>query len=435
MIPGPGWVGDAGGNAQGTHIPRRIGNHEGSAMSLKRLIFRTAGESHGRGLLALLEGLPAGLQLQVERDVDPELRRRQQGYGRGRRMQIESDRVEVISGIRLGETLGSPLSFLIWNRDWENWRKAMAHEPADPDENPKALRPMYLPRPGHADLVGVLKYDRRDTRDILERASARETAARVACGAVAKRFLEELGISVESHVLSIGAVEAPAPEALPEKINGLADESPVRVLDGEAGRRMMEAIDRAKEEGDTLGGVFEVVGRGVPVGLGSHTSWDEKLDGRLAQAILSIQAVKGVEVGDAFRGAMQPGSRVHDAIVSAPDRPRTGRLGRETNRAGGLEGGVTTGEPLRIRGAMKPISTLRKPLASVDLRSGEAARAAVERSDVCAVPAAAVIAESMVALVLADAFLVKFGGDSMSEVRRNFQGYLDHLNQRGFGQR
>jgi chorismate synthase len=382
-----------------------------------------------------MEGIPAGLDLQVARDVDPELRRRQQGYGRGRRMQIEADRAEALSGLRLGETLGSPIALLIWNRDWENWQKAMAHDPPDPEENPKALRPMYLPRPGHADLVGVFKYDRRDTRDILERASARETAARVACGAIAKRFLAEFDIRVESHVLSIGQVEASVPHSLPERLNEETDESPVRTLDPEAAHAMMLAIDEAKEEGDTLGGVFEVVARGVPVGLGSHVSWDRKLDGRLGQAVLSVHAVKGVEVGTAFMGAFRPGSRVHDPIVPAPDRPRTGGLGRESNRAGGLEGGVTTGEPLLIRGAMKPISTLRKPLASVDLRTGSVAAAAVERSDVCAVPAAAVIAEAMVALVLADAFMEKFGGDSVGETRRNFESYLAHLQERGFGER
>jgi chorismate synthase len=404
-------------------------------MSLHSLSFKTAGESHGRGLVALIEGIPAGLNLLIERDVNPELRRRQQGYGRGRRMQIESDRAEVLSGIRLGETLGSPLAMLIWNRDWENWQKAMAHEPPDLDENPKALRPMYLPRPGHADLVGVFKYDRRDTRDILERASARETAARVASGAVAKRLLAEFGVRVESHVLSIGDVRADPPETFPEELNAMADESPVRTLDPRAADAMMKAIDLANSEGDSLGGVFEVVARGVPVGLGSHVSWDRKLDGRLGQALLSVHAVKGVEIGTAFTNAFHPGSKVHDAIIPAPDRPRTGRVGRASNRAGGLEGGVSTGEPLRIRGAMKPISTLRKPLASVDLRDGSVARAAVERSDVCAVPAAAVIGEAMTALVLADAFLEKFGGDSVSEVRRNFDSYLQYLDQRGFGER
>jgi chorismate synthase len=404
-------------------------------MSLHALSFRTAGESHGRGLVAIIEGIPAGLDLRVRRDVDPELWRRQQGYGRGRRMKIESDRAEVLSGIRLGETLGSPLAFLIWNKDWENWKKAMAHEPPDPQENPKALRPMYLPRPGHADLVGVLKYDRRDTRDILERASARETAARVACGAVAKRLLSEFGVRVESHVRSIGEVVAEVPDDLPMELNARADDSPVRTLDPMAEQKMMKAIDQAKEDGDTLGGVFEVVARGVPVGLGSHVSWDRKLDGRLGQALLSIQAVKGVEVGTAYAAAHRPGSQVHDAIVPAPERPRTGGLGRGSNRAGGLEGGVTTGEPLLVRGAMKPISTLRKPLASVDLRDGSVAGAAVERSDVCAVPAAAVVGEAMVALVLADALLEKFGGDSLSELRRNFDAYLNHLRERGFGER
>lgn len=404
-------------------------------MTLNSISFKTAGESHGRGLVALIEGVPAGLGVRIARDVDPDLRRRQQGYGRGRRMQIEADRAEVLSGIRLGETLGSPLAMLIWNRDWVNWERAMSPEPPEPEENPKALRPMYLPRPGHADLVGVFKYDRRDTRDILERASARETAARVACGAVAKRLLAEFQIRVESHVVSIGDVEAGLPDSYPDDLNGAADSSPVRTLDPVAEEAMMEAIDRAKDEGDTLGGIFEVVARGVPVGLGSHVSWDRKLDGRLGQAVLSIQAVKGVEVGSAFRSAIRPGSGVHDPIVPAPDRPRTGGLGRASNRAGGLEGGVTTGEPLLVRGAMKPISTLRKPLGSVDLRDGSVANAAVERSDVCAVPAAAVVGEAMVALVLADAFMEKFGGDSLTEVRRNFESYLQYLRDRGFRER
>ncbi len=397
--------------------------------------FRTAGESHGRGLVALLEGIPAGLPLRAEADVDPELRRRQAGYGRGRRMQIEADRVEILAGVRLGETLGSPIAMVIWNRDWENWATAMSPLPPDPEGNPKALRPMYLPRPGHADLVGVLKYGRRDTRDILERASARETAARVACGAVAKRLLREVGIVVGSHVVSIGPVAAAPPAVLPADLNGAADASPVRTLDPEAERAMLSAIDAAREEGDSLGGVFEVVARGVPVGLGSHVSWDRKLDGRLAQALMSVQAVKGVEIGAGFRGAGLRGSEVHDPIVPAPDRPRGGGFGRASNRAGGLEGGITTGEPLVLRAAMKPISTLRKPLPSVDLRTGAPAKAAVERGDVCAVPAAAVVGEAMVALVLADALVEKFGGDSLEELLRNFEGYLDSLAERGFGER
>jgi chorismate synthase len=350
-------------------------------------------------------------------------------------MKIESDRAEVLSGLRLGETLGSPLALLVWNRDWENWRVAMSPLPAAEDENPKALRPHYLPRPGHADLVGALKYDRRDVRDILERASARETAARVACGAVAKRLLAEFGIRVDSHVVSVGPVEAAVPDPLPEDINGAVDDDPLRCLDADASGRMVAAIDAAKERGDTLGGVFEVVATGLPAGLGSHVAWDTKLDGRLAGALMSIQAVKGVEIGAGFEGARRPGSAVHDAIIRDVAKPRTGGMGRGSNRAGGLEGGVTTGEPLWVRAAMKPISTLRKPLASVDLRDGSAGDAAVERSDVCAVPAAAVVGEAMMALVLADAFLDKFGGDSLGEVRRNFDGYLAYLTGRGFEER
>lgn len=401
---------------------------------MPRLTFHTAGESHGKALTALVEGVPAGLDLNVARDVDPQLARRQGGHGRGRRMKIESDRVELLSGVRLGETIGSPISMLIWNRDWENWTIAMAHEAPGEVENPKTLRPHYLPRPGHADLAGVLKYDRRDVRDILERASARETAARVACGAVARRLLSEVGIEVGSHVTSIGSVEATV-KSLPDRLNEVSDASPVRCLDATAEAAMIEEIDQAKVDGDTLGGVFEVVATGVPVGLGSHVSWDRKLDGRLAGAVMSIQAVKGVEVGLGFRGAFRPGSAVHDPITTEDGLRRGGGMGRATNRAGGLEGGITTGQPLVLRGALKPISTLRKPLASVDLRDGSVGKAAVERSDVCAVPAAGVIAEAMVALTLADAVLEKFGGDSVRELRRNLEGYVAHLNERGFGER
>jgi chorismate synthase len=398
------------------------------------LTFRTAGESHGRALTALLEGMPAGLDLDVARDVDPELARRQRGHGRGRRMSIESDRVELLSGVRLGETLGSPISMIIWNRDWENWTTAMSATAPEPGGNPKALRPHYLPRPGHADLVGAFKYDRRDVRDVLERASARETAARVACGAVAKRLLAVLGVGVGSHVVSIGSVESDALD-VPADLNAVADGSPVRCLDAGAADRMMADIDDAGERGDTLGGVFEVIVTGLPVGLGSYVSWDRRLDGRLAGALMSIQAVKGVDLGIGFDGARRPGSRVHDPIVRDAAKTRSGGIGRASNRAGGLEGGVTTGEPLVLRGAMKPISTLRKPLPSVDLRDGSVGVAAVERGDVCAVPAAAVVGEAMVALVLADAMLEKFGGDSVGEVSRNMDGYVAWLAERGFGER
>ncbi|MCA9738640.1 MAG: chorismate synthase [Gemmatimonadota bacterium] len=392
--------------------------------------FRTAGESHGPGLVALIEGVPAGLRLEADRDIDPELSRRQMGYGRGRRMRIEQDRVQVLSGIRLGETLGSPIALLVWNRDHENWSTAMGAAPPPADVNPKALKPVHLPRPGHADMAGVLKYDRREARDILERASARETAARVAAGAVAKRLLSDLGVTVGSHVLSIGGVEARIPELLPPDLNGAADASPVRVLDPDAEARIIAAIDRAKEDGDTLGGIFEVVVQGLPVGLGSHVAWDRRLDGRLAAALMSIQAIKGVEIGPGFENARRPGSGVHDAMDNAPGNRLSGGVSRATNRAGGLEGGMTNGEPLVVRAAMKPIATLRTRLPSVDLRDGSVRDAAVERSDVCAVPAAAVIGEAMVALVLADAVLEKFGGDSMTELVRNHRTYVEALAER-----
>tara|TARA_B100000700_G_scaffold139232_1_gene155323 strand:+ start:8080 stop:9285 length:1206 start_codon:yes stop_codon:yes gene_type:complete len=398
------------------------------------LRFHTAGESHGKALTALLEGVPSGLGLDVARDVDPELARRQRGYGRGRRMQIEKDHVELLSGVRLGETLGSPISMVIRNRDWENWTTAMAHEAPPKDVNLKSLKPHYLPRPGHADLAGAFKYDRRDVRDILERASARETAARVACGAVAKRLLLELGISVQSHVRAIGSVAVDLTD-LPDDLNAVADEDPVRCLDRKASALMCKEIDEAKDRGDTLGGIFEVVARGLPVGLGSYVSWDRRLDGRLAAAVMSIQAVKGVDLGMGFEAASRPGSEVHDPIVLAEDQTRSGGIGRASNRAGGLEGGVTTGQPILVRGAMKPISTLRKRLPSVDLRDGSEGDAAVERSDVCAVPAAGVVGEAMVALVIADAVLEKFGGDSVRELRRNFDGYITYLVERGFGER
>jgi|TARA_B110000196_G_scaffold320374_1_gene342512 chorismate synthase len=402
---------------------------------MRRIRFSTAGESHGRGLVTILEGIPAGLTLEMAKDVDPDLKRRQGGYGRGRRMQIESDQAEIISGVRLGETIGSPISMLIWNKDWENWSLAMSPDPPDPEGNPKALKSLYLPRPGHADLVGLLKYDRRDTRDILERASARETAARVACGGVCRKLLEMFGITIGSHVTSIGAIEANVPEVLPDNLNESVNVSELRSLDPDATTRMKKAIDDAKENGDTLGGVFEVVATGIPVGLGSYVTYDSKLDGRLAGAVMSIQAIKGVEIGAGFSGAFKPGSEVHDPIVTDKMAKKSGGIGRKSNRAGGLEGGVTTGYPIVVKAAMKPISTLRKRLPSIDMRDGSVADAAVERSDVCAVPAAAVVGEAMVALVLADAFLEKFGGDSIAEITRNFDSYVQHLETRGYGER
>jgi len=397
-------------------------------MSLFR--FTTAGESHGPALAAVVEGVPAGVPLAAE-EIDAELRRRQGGYGRGGRMRIESDRAEIVSGVRHGETLGSPVTLLVRNRDWENWTAAMSAAPVENGGDDAAMRRVFFPRPGHADLVGALKYDRADARDILERASARETAARVAAGAVARRLLAAVGISVGSHVVSLGGVVARVPDALPDDLNAASDPSPVRCLDAEAEGRMIDAIDAAKRDGDTLGGVVEVVARGVPAGLGSHVSWDRKLDGRLAGALMSIQAIKGVEVGLGFEGAARPGSRVHDAIVLDGSAAQGGGYGRVGNNAGGLEGGITTGQPIVLRAAMKPISTLMRPLATVDLRTGAPAEAVRERSDVCAVPAAGVVAEAMVALVLAEALLEKVGGDSLAEVRRNLGGYLERIRERG----
>ncbi|CAN5633482.1 chorismate synthase [soil metagenome] len=390
--------------------------------------FVTAGESHGPALTAIVEGIPAGLPLQAA-FIDADLQRRQGGYGRGGRMRIESDRAEILAGVRHGETLGSPIALQVRNRDWANWSQIMSPDPLDEAVGDEALRRVHLPRPGHADLIGLLKYGRSDARDILERASARETAARVAAGAVAKRLLEELGITIGSHVVMLGGIEAEIPNELPDPLNAAVDASPVRCLDPEAEARMIDAIDEAKRAGDTLGGVFEVVARGVPVGLGSHVSWDRKLDGRLAAALMSIQAIKGVEIGLGFEAAARPGSRVHDAIITEPNRIRAAGYGRTSNRAGGMEGGISTGLPLVVRGAMKPISTLMQPLQTVDLRTGEAGQAVRERSDVCAVPAAGVVGEAMVAIVLADAVLEKFGGDSLVEVQRNLAGYLDQLRE------
>jgi chorismate synthase len=397
---------------------------------MMRFQFRTAGESHGRGLVSLVEGVPAGLSLVAERDVDPELRRRQGGYGRGGRMKIEKDAAEFMAGVRLGDTLGGPIAMLIWNRDWANWQVGMSPEP-QPDADEKTLRRVHLPRPGHADLVGVLKYDRADARDVLERASARETTARVAAGAVAKRLLAEFGVTIGSHVVMLGGVEAALPDHLPDDLNEAVDESPLRTLDRDAETRMIEAIDDARSRGDTLGGCFEVVARGLPVGLGSHVAWDRKLDGRIAYALMSIQAMKGVEIGMGFDAARRPGSQVHDEIESDPDLRRTGGYRRLRNNAGGLEGGITNGEDVIVRGALKPISTLPRPLPSADLITAEHENAFYERSDVCVVPAAGVIGEAMVALVLADAVLEKFGGDNVAETLRNYRAYMKTIGPRG----
>ena len=393
---------------------------------MTRIIFSTAGESHGPALVAIIEGVPAGLAV-LAADVNRELARRQRGYGRGRRMQIEQDAIEFLSGVRAGETLGSPIAMLIRNKDWKNWAEIMDPAPREEDATEGRKRQLTRVRPGHADLSGILKYDRADARDILERASARETTARVAAGAVARRLLAEFGITIGSHVVHLGGIDAVAPESLPHDLNAAADPSPLRTLDPVAEARMIERIDQLKKDGNTAGGICEVVVRGLPVGLGSHVSWDRKLDGRLARAIVSIPAVKAMEIGAGFDAARKSGAEVHDEIEPAPGHPLTGNVRRRTNRAGGLEGGITTGEPLVMRVAMKPISTLMSPLATIDAKTGEAAAAAAERSDVTAVPAMGVIAEAMTALVLADAFSEKFGGDSLDEMRRNFNGYVSHI--------
>ena len=382
------------------------------------LRFLTAGESHGRALVVILEGLPAGLPIDADA-ITRDLRRRQGGYGRGRRMAIESDRAEIMSGVRAGQTLGGPLAMVIENRDWPNWQYTMrATEEAPPDAGGARRAPVTRPRPGHADLAGGAKYERDDLRDILERASARETAARVAAGAVARQLLAHAGLRITSHVFTLGSISLPDPGAVDfTRASGLPDDAPLRCVDAELERQMIAEIDRAREAGDTLGGAFEIIATGVPVGLGSYVQWDRKLDGRLAQALMSIPAIKAVGIGIGPAVASLPGSRVHDEIVIGDESRATG-LARPTNRAGGLEGGVTNGEDLRVSAYMKPISTLMKPLRSVDLSTMAESPAAIERSDVCAVPAAAVVGEAMVSLVLADALLERFGGDSIAALDR-----------------
>ena len=383
--------------------------------------FTTAGESHGRALVAIVEGLPAGLPVNVDQ-INHELWRRQQGYGRGGRMKIEQDRVEILSGVRHGLTLGSPLALMIENKDWANWNEVMAVGPTE--IAPEKSRRVKRPRPGHADLAGGLKYDVRDLRNVLERASARETTARVACGALAKQLLGSFGVEIRSHVIQLGGIPDKPLELTFDQIAAIPEDAPLHCADTEIQQRMIDLIDQTKREGDTLGGIFEVVAGGVIPGLGSHTSWDSKLDGRLARAIMSIHAVKAVAIGAGVEASSLPGSEVHDEIAYNEE---TKEFIRATNRAGGLEGGVTNGEELRVRGHLKPISTLRRALRSVDIDTKQEERAAFERSDITVVPAAGVIGEAMVALVLAAAMREKFGGDSVGEMRRNFDGYREQL--------
>src|SRR5918998_1645049 len=384
------------------------------------LRFTTAGESHGPGLVTIVEGVPAGLELDLEA-LDRDMARRQLGHGRGGRMKIESDAVEIRSGVRHGRTLGSPIAVLVANRDYANWDERMNPWPVDAE-----IEEVHLPRPGHADLVGLQKYGHSDVRNVLERASARETAARVAAGGIARAFLDALGVSIHSHVLQIADVRAPTREDLtPADFDGV-DASPVRCLDAEAGDRMVEVIDRLRKQNETLGGTFEVIAFGLIPGLGSHVSWEERLDGRLAQAMVSIQAIKGVAIGEAWDVAGRPGSEAHDEIFWSEDRGWF----RETNRAGGVEGGMSNGEPLVVQAAMKPLSTLTQPLRSVDVHTKEPGDALKERTDSTTVPAAAVVGESMVALTLARCYREKFGGDHMDDVRAAVDAYAERIGWR-----
>ncbi|MFH0795657.1 MAG: chorismate synthase [Candidatus Omnitrophota bacterium] len=376
---------------------------------MNKIRFLTAGESHGKGLAVILDGIPAGLSI-TRTEIDRDLARRQRGFGRGGRMAIEKDRVEILAGVRKGCTLGSPVALLVWNKDWENWKEVMEVEAGG------ISAPVTLPRPGHADLAGSLKFGFRDIRNVIERASARETASRVAAGAVVRKLLLFFGIKVYSRVVQIGPVIDSA-EFLPSKGYPIIENSSLRCLSPRAEAEMTTLINRAKEKGDTLGGIFEVVVTGLPVGLGTYTQWDLRLDGRLAQGLMSIPGIKGVEIGAGFKSSGLPGSRVQDEIFYSS---RNGFY-RKTNRAGGLEGGITNGENLILRAAMKPISTLGRPLSTVDLATKKPASAHKERSDICAVPAAGIVGEAMAALILADAFLEKFGGDSLEEIKSNIK--------------
>jgi chorismate synthase len=379
--------------------------------------FVTAGESHGKGLIAVVEGMVAGLSIS-EDYIASDLKRRQSGYGRGGRMHIEQDRAEIISGVRHGFTMGSPISLLILNRDWENWREAMSVSALS-----KEIDPVTCPRPGHADLAGTMKYGINDIRPILERASARETAARVAAGAIARRFLEDFGIAIHSHTVSIGKCHISG-STMPDW--EMVENSPVRCADAETEKAMMATIDKAKDEGDAVGGVFEVIATGVPVGLGSHVQWYQRLDGQIAQAIMSINSVKGVEIGQGFNLAGILGSEAHDEITPNVKGCKPFWI-RPTNRAGGIEGGITNGEPIIVRAAMKPIATIRKSLSSIDLKTKKVTKAHYERSDICVVPAGGVIGEAMLAIIIADAMLVKFGGDHIRETLANYHNYINSM--------
>ncbi|MDY7019226.1 MAG: chorismate synthase [Chloroflexota bacterium] len=403
---------------------------------MNKFRFLTAGESHGKGLISIIEGMVADLPLQAEY-INKELKRRQRGYGRGPRMAIEEDKAEIISGVRYGLTMGSPIALHITNRDWQNWQEQLSIAPLG-----GKIEPITRPRPGHADLAGVTKYGLKDIRPIIERASARETAARVAAGAVAKRFLEEFGVAINSHTVAIGQCHCERSEAISSEDSKVVnwqqvEASPVRCANVELEQAMMVAIDEAKANGDTLGGIFEVIATGVPVGLGSHVHWDRRLDGKIAQAIMSINAVKGVEIGSGFVLGALKGSEAHDVIEPSPqtlslegrglgegEAPQSLPWQHVTNRAGGIEGGMSNGEPIVVRAVVKPIATLANSLVSIDLRSGEVVKAHYERSDICVVPAAGVIAEAMLAIVLADDCLGKFGGDNLKEATENYHNYL-----------
>lgn len=392
-----------------------LGRREGEERKLS-LRYLTAGETHGPQLTAIIEGLPSNLELDLEA-LNMQLQRRQKGHGRGRRMQIESDTAQIVGGVRHGRTTGAPVALVVENKDWKHWTTVMNAWPIPGGDEEK--RRIHRPRPGHADLNGGLKYNMKDLRNVLERSSARETAARVAIGAVARQLLEKFGMKVAGHVVSINNIVAKAPDMPIDELVRVTEESPVRVTDKEAEALMIAEIDKAKAEGDTIGGIVECIVEGVPVGLGSHVQWDRKLDGRIAQAVVSINAFKGVEIGIGFEAGRRPGSQVHDPIMYSPERGYY----RASNNLGGFEGGMTNGEPIVVRGVMKPIPTLYKPLASVDIDTKEPFAAQVERSDACAVPAASVVMEHVVAWEVARAFLEKFGGDSMEEIEANLANY------------